>query len=254
MEGGIKGFLNHLYRCEKEDRPVNQTRDLDVSRRKKRSVQHDWFAKGEVKFDSVLFVPASHGSQLAKDIKDIEAANRQGRKTRIKIVELTGKTVRNSIAKNYPWRFEGCGSDECFHCTTNEDPTISCRTPGVGYTITCTICGVGGVLAQYQGESGRNMFSRGKDHIREFKGRVSTNCMVIHSNRHHHGSRELTYKMKPTGLFQTPLDRQLDESMRLRFSSASIILNSGSEWRGESIPRASFGPILPTLVEEASGR
>ena len=87
-------------------------------------------------------------------------------------MELTGKTVRNSIAKNYTWRFEGCASKECFHCTTNENPTISCRTPGVGYTITCTICGVGGALAQYQGESVRNMFSRGKDHLREFKGRV----------------------------------------------------------------------------------
>ena len=81
------------------------------------------------------------------------------------------------------------------------------------------------------------------------EGRVSTNCMVIHSNRYHHGSRDLTYKMEPTGVFNTALDRQLDESMRLKFSSASIILNSGSEWRGESIPRASFGPILPTLLE-----
>ena len=254
IEGGIKGFLNLLYQCEKDDRPVNQSRDLNLSRKKKRSAQHDWFAKGEAMYDSVLFVPATHKSQLAKDIRDIEAANRQGRKTRIKIVELTGRTVRNTIAKNYPWRFEGCGSDQCFHCTTNENPTISCRTPGVGYTITCTVCGSGGLLAQYQGESGKNMFSRGKDHLREFKGRVTSNCMVIHSNKHHNGSRELTYVMKPTSTFKTPLDRQLDESMRLKFSSASIIMNSGSEWRGESIPRASFGPILPTLVEEVSGR
>ena len=194
-----------------------------------------------VKYDSVLFVPASQGSQLAKEIQNIEAANRQGRTTRIKVVELAGQTVRNTIARNYPWSFEGYDSEECFHCKTNQKPTISCRRPGVGYTITCTLCGV---LAQYQGESGRNMFSRGKDHLREFRGRVSSNCMVIHSNRYHHGSRDLTYKMEPTGVFNTALDRQLDESMRLKFSSASIILNSGSEWRGESIPRASFGPIL----------
>ena len=73
--------------------------------------------------------------------------------------------------------------------------------------------------------------------------------MVIHSNRHDNGSRELTYKMEPTGVFNTALDRQLDESMRLKFSSASIVLNSGSEWRGELIPRASFGPMLPLLLE-----
>ena len=27
-------------------------------------------------------------------------------------------------------------------------------------------------------------------------------------------------------------------------------MNSGAEWRGESIPRASFGPTLPRLREE----
>ena len=96
--------------CEKDDRPVNQSRDLNLSRKKKRSAQHDWFAKGEAMYDSVLFVPATHKSHFI-NIRDIEAANCQGRKTRIKIVELTGRTVRNTIAKNYPWRFEGCGSE-----------------------------------------------------------------------------------------------------------------------------------------------
>ena len=84
------------------------------------------------------------------------------------------------------------------------------RRPGVGCTITCTLCGV---LAQYQGESGRNMFARGKDHLREFRGLDTTNCMVIHNNTHHNGSREITYKMEPTGVFNPALDRELDESI-----------------------------------------
>ena len=36
IEGGIKGFLNRLYHCQKENLPINQPRDLDGSRRKKR--------------------------------------------------------------------------------------------------------------------------------------------------------------------------------------------------------------------------
>ena len=74
--------------------------------------------------------------------------------------------------------------------------------------------------------------------------------MVIHNRKHHGGSDVFSYKMEPTGVFRTPLDRQLDESMRLKYSGANIIMNSGAEWRGESIPRASFGPTLPNLREE----
>ena len=99
-------------------------------------------------------------------------------------------------------------------------------------------------------ESGRNLFTRGKEHLKEFRAKNSSNCMVIHSRKHHGGSNVLTYKMEPTGVFRTPLDRQLDESIRLKYSGANIIMNSGAEWRGESITRASFGPPLPRLREE----
>ena len=60
--------------------------------------------------------------------------------------------------------------------------------------------------------------------------------------------------MEATGFFRTPLDRQLDESMRLKFSGADITMNSGSEWRGVSIPRASFGHTLPTNREAGTAR
>ena len=241
MEGGIKGFMKHLYRCEMEGRPINRPRDLDESRRKKsRANRQEWISEGPVKYDSVLFVPATHGSQLAKEIRGLEEANRQGRKTRIRVVELTGQTVRNTLAQNYPWKFGGCGVQDCFHCSTTKKFTTSCRTPGVGYRIICTLCEASGALAEYQGESGRNMFTRGKEHLREFFGGVSSNCMVIHSKTHHQGSKQLSYRMEPSGTFRTPLDRQLDESLRLKYSNGSIVLNSGSEWRGDPIPRASF--------------
>ena len=86
------------------------------------------------------------------------------------------------------------------------------------------------------------MFTRGKEHLREFYGGVISNCMVIYSNKHHNGSKQLSYRMEPCGTFSTPLDRQIDESMRLKYTSASIVLNSGNEWRGDPIPWASFGP------------
>ena len=87
-------------------------------------------------------------------------------------------------AKNYPWKFEGCDAQLCFHCSTTTKFTTSCRTTGVGYRITCILCEGSGALDEYQGESGRNMFTRGKEHLCEFYGGVSSNCMVIHSSKH----------------------------------------------------------------------
>ena len=248
IEGGLKGYLKLLYRCDIEGRPINLPRDLNKSRMKK-SKRNSWISEGSVNYGSVLFVPATDGSKLAKEIRRKEEENNQGRRTRIKVVELTGHTVRNTLAKNYPWKAQTCSLDECFLCTTNVDVTLSCRKPGVGYKISCTLCKSMGVVAEYQGESGRNLFVRGKEHLREFKDKKSTNCMVIHSRKHHGGSQDFCYKMEPTGVFQTAFDRQLDESMRLKFSGARIVMNSGSEWRGESIPRASFGPTLRVNVE-----
>ena len=41
-----------------------------------------------------------------------------------------------------------------------------------------------------------------------------------------------------TGLFCTPLARQIDESLRIKYSSTDVVMNSGSEWRMDRIPRA----------------
>ena len=98
------------------------------------------------------------------------------------------------------------------------------------------------------------MFTRDKEHLREFRGKCSSNGMVIHSRTHHEGSDQFTYRMEATGFFRTPLDRQLDESMRLKFSGADITLNSGAEWRGVAIPRASFGHTLPQNSTQAERR
>ena len=45
---------------------------------------------------------------------------------------------------------------------------------------------------------------------------------------------------KVVRIISSPLERQIDESIRIQNSEAQIILNSGSEWRGDRVPRASF--------------
>ena len=84
------------------------------------------------------------------------------------------------------------------------------------------------------------MKERGSSHISEFKRKASSNCMIIHNLAHHEGSADFHFKMESVGRFHSPLDKQLNESMRIQHSIADIFMNSGSEWRADRVPRAMF--------------
>ena len=64
--------------------------------------------------------------------------------------------------------------------------------------------------------------------------------MTIHNAVHHGGSAEFHFRMEGVGRFSVPLDRQLNESMRIRHSQADVLMNSGSEWQADRVPRAVF--------------
>ena len=93
------------------------------------------------------------------------------------------------------------------------------------YKIVCTIC----PSSVYEGETSMCLYERGKKHLSEFSSGVQSNCMVIHN-----------FRMKGLRHIGRPLDRQIDEAMRIKNSSATVVMNSGAEWRQPAIPRASF--------------
>ena len=173
-------------------------------------------------FCSVLFVPATERSLLARKIREVECENRQNRNSRIKIVERTGKTILSHLSCNYPWSPQPCNDVDCFPCSTNTDIKISCRKHGVSYRIVCTLCSLDDIAAAYEGETGKCLFVRGKWHMKEFKDGVSTNGM------------------EALRTFQKPLDRQIEEALRIKNSEFEILMNSGTEWRIDSVPRARF--------------
>ena len=81
----------------------------------------------------------------------------------------------------------------------------------------------------YEGDSSKNAYARGKKHLQELRGAVKTNAMVIHNIAHHDSPSENNFQMKVVRIISSPLERQIDESIRIQNSEAQIILNSGSE-------------------------
>ena len=83
--------------------------------------------------------------------------------------------------------------------------------------------------------SRENVSERGKKHLSEFHAGLSTNAMVIHNRILHASVPSLNFEMKAVKTFTTPLERQLDEALRIKNSEADVLMNSGSEWRLGSI-------------------
>ena len=246
IQGGLVRHLKIVHRSAKGESELHRSKE-NILAQKSSKKDVAWFKRSDPQCRAVLFVPATPGSTLANTIRDLERSNRQGRKTRFKIVEQSGMTVRNTLAKSYPWEPSCCDDPLCFPCSSSSlggstGIKVSCRRPGIGYKITCLLCKEDEVLALYHGESGRNLYTKGKEHLKELSSGITTNCLVIHNNVHHNGSREVHFKMEATGTFLRAMDRQLDESLRMKYSTkdTNILLNSGSEWRSDPVPRANF--------------
>ena len=240
---GIAGYFNTLRRRVKDNLPLNRPMDVIRSQSKKRTKsQSNWFNSRDSSYNSVLFVPATPHSALAKILQTHEAENNQGRMSRVKIIEKAGRSVKSLLAPNNPWSASKCGDKECFMCSTATGPLkLSCRVPGVLYTIVCVLCEEsGGKSSVYYGESGKNCYERGKKHLEQFKAGNSSHCMTIHSRVHHQDIPRLVshYRMVPIKAVRKPLDRQISEALFIANSDDDVLLNSGAEWGAGRVPRA----------------
>ena len=110
----------------------------------------------------------------------------------------------------------------------------------MAYRIFCSLCSGVGISAVYKEETGKCLYERGKKHLSEFQAGLSSNAMVIHNRNHHPSATTLNFRMEAIRSFTTPLERQMDEAIRIKNSYADIVMNSGSKWRLDSIPRANF--------------
>ena len=118
--------------------PINRPKEIISKTSRKGRKNVEWFRTNSTPYDTVLFVPATQGSVLAKTLKQHEERNNQGRSTRIRIVETAGRSVKQVLAPNYPWPTLKCNDLECFPCSSsNRPPKISCRVPGIVYRIVC---------------------------------------------------------------------------------------------------------------------
>ena len=105
---------------------------------------------------------------------------------------------------------------------------------GVHYSGVCQLCEDAGIVARYDGESGRNGYWR---------------CTLIENNESFAFAKYLqifhlerigdptVYKLKDESTYAKPLKRQVTEGIAITNSTADRMMNSKSEYLQPAVPR-----------------
>ena len=159
------------------------------------------------------------------------------------VVELKGTTIHHLLWRPNPWGGQKCGEQDCFPC--QGDRGGNCRKQGVTYTLNCVTCQKESnskrVVAAYEGETGRNAYDRGKEHLAHLSKKSEENSFLwLHSLHHHSGREDIEYSMEVTGTFREPLDRQLTEKVNISNFKGSILMNHKNELGGAIVERERY--------------
>ena len=103
----------------------------------------------------------------------------------------------------------------------------------------CEECGAG--VAEYLGETGRNSYTRGLEHLQHLEARNEDKSVLwLHSVHHHQGRTDVPYSMRVTGSFKDCMDRQVMERVRITNFNGPVLMNRKNEMGGLRVERMRY--------------
>ena len=144
--------------------------------------------------------------------------------------------IRNDSSSE-PLRAKGCKREKCLVCTNGEPG--ACERNGQGYRISCIECKLIGKKVDYEGETGRNCYTRGLEHQDDLRLEKLDTPLWKHCFLEH-GGLKVPFYMKPLKGYTTCLPRLANEGVRVTINTADILMNSKNEFHQSSITRISI--------------
>ena len=242
VDSALKAFENMVEEDRKGNKPLFRDRKWQYEERlaEKQNKKRNWFRNENSKYKSVLFVPPTPGSQLARELQIRENELNKYNEERIKIIESGGVKIEELITKKNPFKKGKCGEIKCPLCKNkknDEKIEILCNTNNIGYRWTCQNCQTKDKKRVYEGESSRSARLRGKEHLQGYKNKSESNMLYKHKILEHPEEENIEFKMEITGLFKDALTRQANEAVRIKNCEKSEILNSKSQFSHPPITR-----------------
>ena len=96
-------------------------------------------------------------------------------------------------------------------------------------------------VCKYFGESGRNGYSRGGEHLTNKEAQDENKSILkLHSIHHHNGREDVNFTMKVTGVHTSCLDRQVTERVNIENFQGAILMNRRNEMGGVRVDRVQY--------------
>ena len=170
-------------------------------------------------------------------LKNTENTHKIYKDSRIKFVEKCGKKNIDALKVSDPFRKNCPPVKDCLPCRGKEKYS-HCQKSNVGYQLWCKLCEETGFEKTYEGESCRNAFLRGREHERQYKNNDKNSVILKHVKAEHKEELEkVVFDMKVTKSFHKPINRIINEGIRIKNRNRSTLLNSKNEHYGPRVKR-----------------
>ena len=180
VRSAIKAYQKIKRQVRKGKRPLYRTKEWRKKERakEKRKRTGNWYKRNKGKqqseneeYKSVLFVQPTRNSGLKRKYEEVIKRS----DCNIRVIERAGRSINQILQKSYPFSREKCSNNDCFVCVSNGKG--NCRTENVNYEIECTREGCEHI---YYGETSRNSYCRGIEHLKGIEKRDSNSVFVEH--------------------------------------------------------------------------
>ena len=255
VRSAINAFEKIKRRVKKGERPFYRTKEWRKKERakEKRKKKNTWYMENKREsqngssgdFKSVLFVQPTKNSVLKKKYEEVIEAS----KCNIRVIERAGKSISQKLQKSYPFSKVKCASNDCFVCIS--EGKGNCMKENINYEIECIREGCEYV---YFGESCRNAYSRGREHLKGITRKDGDSVFVEHVMNEHSGDFMNDpcsgFRMNVKQTHKTALERQITEAIKIDTATRKT-MNRRTGYRVNNVLglRCSLTPNDSTYVE-----
>ena len=214
---------------------------------------------------SVMFVPFTRNSELAKRLRNNEENLFNLTRTRVKVVERAGIKIQDLLTTSNPWKGADCGRQYCLICLTKllteKNLRQECTRRNLVYETKCLTCEQEEISKLeneledksqikealknikkhiYIGETNRSAYERGWEHCNDLAKLSNSSHMLRHlvSEHEHQDFSEIKFGMRVIKFTKTSFERQILEAVVIeQENKKNNILNSRTEYNRSSLPR-----------------